>query len=242
MSENEPTNLKTDYWERKSLSHLKEMRLAKEYGLFPKKEGWRNTVEHLEVVDEVADVLAKATGMPEIDRRETRQAARLHDVYKRRQRELINQKGDKGQIEAAREQDEFVLKHGYSHKVVELINSVGHTSLIKFVKDPKAPELELKEELDLPTLIIHYADDITRGSEVVGIDTRIDAVENRKPPYPEATMGGDIFAGRTYYQVQRTVGHLVENRLASLVGLQPTQLTDFIKSKIDERIIQSSTL
>lgn len=88
----------------------------------------------------------------------------------------------------------------------------------------------------MPTLIIHYADDITRNNDLVTIDKRIDAMENRQPPYPEATLGGEIFGGRTYYQVQRIVGHLVENKLAQIIGIAPAQMQEFINLKISERI------
>lgn len=228
----------TNFWQIRTLEHLAEMRIAKNFGLFPKKEGWRNVVEHLLAVAEVADILAEATESSQQEREDLSLATLVHDVHKRRQKELIKLKGDEGQLRAFQEQAEFLIEHGYSSQVISLTESVGHTSLIKLLKDPGAEELELKGDLDLPTLIIHYADDIMSGSKIVNLDDRIDALENLDPPYPEASMGGDIFGGRTYYVVQREVGHLIENKLASLIGVgPPSKLPNFIKVKIDERIM-----
>lgn len=237
MTENGSENITTQYWAKKAADKIKEMRALKAYGLFPKKEGWRNVVEHLLVESEVVDVLGEACPISAEERKELNQAALLHDAYKRRQRELINQFGDEGQKLAAKEQDEFILSRGYSPKVVELTESTGHTSLEKLVENPIASILKLKENIDLLTLIIHYADDITSGSKIVSIDKRIDALENRQPPYPEATLGGDIFGGRTYYQVQRIVGHLIEKKLAPLLEVEdPTKIPEFILTRIEERI------
>ena len=229
---------RAEFWQIRTLEHLDEMRVAKSFGLFPKKEGWRNVVEHLLVVAETSDVLAEATGASQEERKALFTATLLHDVHKRRQKRLIKLRGDEGQLQAFREQKEYLNEHGYLPYVISLTESTGHTSLIRLLKNPGAEELELKEELDLPTLIIHYADDIVSGSEIIKLDDRIDALENRGSPYPEASMGGDIFGGRTYYVVQKEVGRLIENKLASLVGTEPpSDLPNFIKAKIEERMM-----
>lgn len=238
MSGNVETKDVTRYWSHRAIQGLPEMRLAKDkdLGLFPKKEGWRNVQEHELVEAEVADVLGEATGCSVKDRGDLFTAGLVHDVGKRLQIRLIKQKGDEGQLEAFRIQSQKMAEHGVSPRAVALTESVGHTSLVKFLQDPTAPDLKLRDDLDLPTLIIHYADDITRNNDLVTIDERIDALENRQPPYPEATLGGDIFGGRTYYPVQRIVGHLVENKLAEIIGIEPSKMLEFIRSRIRERI------
>lgn len=226
----------TRYWSHQAVRGLTTMRLAREMGLFPKKEGWRNVQEHELVQAEVSDVLAVATGCPERVRKDLSTAGRVHDVGKRLQIGLIKQKGDAGQLEAFRIQSQRMSESGVSERAIALTESCGHTSLVRFLKDPSAKELELRDNLDKPTLIIHYADDITRNTDLVTVDQRMNALENRQPPYPEAILGGDIFGGRTYYQVQRIVGHLVENKLAEMIGIAPQQMQEFIKSQINERI------
>lgn len=238
MSGNVETKDVTRYWSHRAIQGLPEMRLAKDkdLGLFPKKEGWRNVQEHELVEAEVADVLGEATGCSVKDRGDLFTAGLVHDVGKRLQIRLIKQKGDEGQLEAFSIQSQKMKEHGISPRAIALTESVGHTSLVNFLEDPTVIELKLCDDLDLPTLIIHYADDITRNNDLVTIDERIDALENRQPPYPEATLGGDIFGNRTYYQVQRIVGHLVENKLAEIIGIEPSKMLEFIRSRIRERI------
>lgn len=236
MIDNIETKAATRYWSHRAIQGLPMMRLAKEMGLFPEKEGWRNVQEHELVEAEVADVLAEATGCLAEDRKDLFTAGLVHDVGKRLQITLIKEKGDAGQLEAFSIQSQKMKEHGVSPRAIALTESVGHTSLVKFLEDPTASELKLRDNLDLPTLIIHYADDITRNNDLVTIDERIDALENRQPPYPEANLGGEIFGGRTYYQVQRIVGHLVENKLAEIIGVEPSQMLEFINLKISERI------
>lgn len=194
MTDNIETKAATKYWSHRAIQGLPSMRLAKDMGLFPKREGWRNVQEHELVEAEVADVLAVATGCSNQDQEDLFTAGLVHDVGKRLQIWLIKQKGDEGQLEAFRIQSQKMAEHGVSSRVIALTESVGHTSLVKFLEDQTAQDLKLRDDLDLPTLIIHYADDITRNNDLVTIDERIDAMENRQPPYPEATLGGDIFA------------------------------------------------
>lgn len=236
MTDNIETKAATKYWSRRAIQGLPSMRLAKDMGLFPKKEGWRNVQEHELVEAEVADVLAVATDCSAKDREDLFTAGLVHDVGKKLQIGLIKEKGDAGQLEAFRIQSQKMAEHGVSPRAITFTESVGHTSLVKFLQDPTAPDLKLCDDFDLPTLIIHYSDDITKNNDLVTIDERMDVLENRQPPYPEATLGGDIFGGRTYYQVQRIVGHLVENKLAEIIGIEPSQMLEFIRSQISERI------
>lgn len=241
MAYNVENRAATKYWIHRSFHQgLNIMRLAKDMGLFPKKERWRNVQEHELVEAEVADVLAVTTGCSAKDREDLFTAALVHDVGKKKQRELIDQKGDEGSLEAFRIQSQKMAEYGVSPRIIALTESCGHTSLVRFLKDPTATDLELSDGLDTPTLILHYADDITKNTDLVTIDERMDALENRQPPYPEATLGGDIFGGRTYYQVQRIVGHLVEGKLAAIIGIEPEQMQGFIISQINERIRQYS--
>ena len=87
---------KTRYFTRKTLTYLPEMRWAKAAGLFPKKEGWRNVVEHMVVEAEAVDVLSEALGISEELRKNLVTAAVLHDVYKRKEKDIAQEKGASG--------------------------------------------------------------------------------------------------------------------------------------------------
>lgn len=230
---------KTGYWQKRALQNLPAMRVAKNAGLFPKKEEWRNVVGHELVAAEAVDVLAELVELPISKKEFLYQAALLHDVGKRKQRALINEKGESGAKEVFHWQADFLRQNGYSEKVIQLTETVGHTSLIKLVKDPKSEILELKDEIDLASMIMHYVDSISMGSNIVSVDKRIDVLEKRQPPYPEVGKGGEIFGGRTYYQIQRIVGHLIEEKLAIILGIEnPRAIPGLIRAKIEERIEQ----
>lgn len=221
---------KTRYFTKKTLAHLPEMRKAKEAGLFPKKEGWRNVVEHMVVEAEAADVLAEAFNVPEKKRKALNTAATLHDVYKRRERELASQKGATGFDEAAASQSEFLRQQGYSDETIALTESVGHTSLIKFQDLSKIP---------LIFKIIHYVDDITLNNDLVILDDRIDALE-ANPRYAELNQQGVAIFGKPYFTVQREISKVIEREFAAAIDLSdPTQLPLWIKNRILERITKN---
>ena len=231
-------NLKeTRYWIRQTRKYYPQLKLSKKTGLVERgPNNFRNVWWHEIMESEAADVLAEAFGLPEEKRSNLRQATLTHDLIKRRQKELIEKEGNTGQLKAFAQQAQILRGEGYSQEVINLTESVGHTSLINLIKDPQAPSLELKDGLDLSILIIHYADDITKGPGIVTIDQRMSDLENRQPPYPEATMGGDIFGGRTYYQTQRAIAHIIEDKFADMLKISASEVPTFITTRIVERI------
>ena len=221
---------KTRYFTRKTLAHLPEMRLAKTAGLLPKKEGWANVTEHMLVEAEAADVLAEALGVPNTERKKLVTAAMLHDVYKRKERELASQKGAAGFEEAAVSQSEFIRQGEYSEEIIVLTESVGHTSLIKFKDLSKIP---------LVFKIMHYVDDVTLNNDLVLLDERIDALE-ANPRYAELNQQGVAIFGKPYFTVQRETSKKIEQEFAQQLGLgDPTQLPFWIRERILERIKQN---
>lgn len=237
MSEGVKEKQQTKYWQKRSLQHLPEMRAAKAAGLFPKKEGWSNVVEHEIVEAEACDVLADALGLPSTERTQLRDAAALHDVFKRREKELMEKMGPSGYDVGQEEEAKFLKERGYSEEIIRLARSVGHSSLFPMIKDPKAPQLKVREDIDLSTLIIHYIDDITLNSDLVPLNQRIDYLE-KNPRYTETNeQGRAVFAGRAYFEVQREVSRQIEERFARILGVEPPEkLPEWIKTKIAERI------
>lgn len=218
---------KVRYFTRKTLKHLPEMRMAKKTGLFPKKEGWRNVPEHMLVETEAADVLAETLGVPAHERKTLDTAAMLHDVYKRRERELALQKGVAGFDEAAASQSKFLRQQGYSDETIALTESVGHTSLVKF---------QNLSEIPLIFKIIHYVDDITLNNDLVPLDDRIDALE-ANPRYAGLNQEGVKIFGKPYFTVQREISKKIEQEFAAAVNLQDhSQLPLWIRNRILERI------
>ena len=218
---------KTRYFQGKTTSHISEMRQAKKSGLFPKKERWRNVVEHMIVEAEAVDVLAEALGVSDIERKNLYTSALLHDVYKRREKEIATEKGASGYDESARLQAEWIRSLGYSNDIVEMTESTGHASLVRF---------QDLDQISVVQKIIHYADDITQGNDLVSLDQRIDGLE-ANPSYKEINQKGVEVLGRTYFVVQRETSKKIEKEFADKIGLEdPTQLPLWIRDRILKRI------
>jgi len=220
---------KTRYFTRKTLAHLPEMRRAKEVGLFPKKENWRNVVEHMLVEAEATDVLVEALGVSDEERIKLVTAAMLHDVYKRREKELAQQKGATGFDEAARLQSQWLRELGYSEEIIELTESVAQTSLSKF---------QNLGEVSFTRKIIHHVDDVTLNNDLVSLDERIDALE-ANPRYSELNKQGIAIFGRPYFTVQREISKKIEQEFAAKIGLpDQAQLPLWIKEQILQKIVK----
>lgn len=255
MGEGQSDKEVTKYWQRQTLKHLPEMRAAKAAGLFPtrdeyqqaaekgiipkkvKEKSFRNVVEHELVEAEACDILAEALGLPEDQREILRDAASLHDVKKREERELFEQEGPEGAKRSEEEQVAFLRNRGYRKKVVKLTQSVGGYSLVSFVEDPKASQLKLRDDIDLSALIIHYADDITLKGNLVPLRERIAYVKQKYKVEDEESR--NIFAGRLSSDVQFEVSRQIEEIFAKKLGIDPPErLPEWIREKIAERIGQ----
>lgn len=226
---------KTNYWQKRSLEHIREMRAARLAGLFPKSEGWRNVVEHELVEFEAFDVLAEAVGLSIDERRKGATASLLHDVFKRKEREAFVLKGPEGAKNTDKEQVEFLESLGYEQGIAELTKLVGGYSLPYFLEDSQDEALTLKKDIPLTELIIHYVDDITLGNELVPLKKRIEYVKGRYKEEDEAGKG--MFGGRPPSDVQYEVSRQIEMKLAGLVGVEePESLPNWINTKIEKRI------
>ncbi len=223
------------FWQKRTLTHLKEMRAEKLAGLFPKKEGWRNVVAHELVEAEGADVLADILGLPQELREKLYSAALLHDVYKRKEREAFKERGSTGAEETDKQQGSFIESLGFDEKIAELGSLAGGYALPYFLEDPGAEVLTIKKELPIEDLIIHYVDDITLGSDLVPLKQRVAYVKETYKEEDEAGM--KMFGGRLPSDVQFEVSRQIEIKLAGLVGVDNSEtLPEWIKSKILERI------
>jgi hypothetical protein len=117
--------------------------------------------------------------------------------------------------------------HGFSDEVIKLTEAVGHGALVRM----RSGKATLSEK------IIHYADDIVLGASISSLDARIDYLE-KNPNYRELNESGKkIFHGKTYFEIQREVGHTLEKEFAEKLGLkEPAMLPELLSAKIYERI------
>lgn len=169
---------------------------------------WANVFDHCVTEARAASLLAVALKLSTQDKDDLIKAAFLHDWNKRNEREAANKEGYKAYNEHASLSAKGLSEMGYSKRVVELTEAVGHTSL-------KA----IEASTDFLARVMHYLDDVTHGDKVVGLDERVDQLE-AAPRYKELNESGRaIHGGRTYFQVQRQVGKAIEAEIEARLGL-----------------------
>lgn len=157
------------------------------------------------------------------------QSALVHDAYKRRERENANavDGAAKAYDDAVEGSSSFLLNIGFDPEIVQLTERLGHLSLKHM----------LGSDVTLADCVVHYADDIVAGNDIVSHSERMDYLDNRaRPgePYEKLNKAGKkIFHGRGYFQIQREVGQSIEIQLAGLVGCEPAKaLPYYLKEKI----------
>ena len=162
---------------------------------------WANVYDHCKTEAAVALVLSDLLKLSNEERDILAKAAILHDWYKRVERET-SVKGVDEYNKAVKDSYDKLLELGVDKRIVDVAHSVGHTSLSGIQATP-----------DFLKKIMHFIDDITHGSMVVGIDKRIDEIE-KKEGYKELNESGRVVHnGRTYFEVQREVGNTIREEI-----------------------------
>lgn len=212
------------------------IKLYQEHGLLPKNEGWSNVARHCLVEAASADTIAEQLNFSDKDKHDLSQAALLHDFYKRRSIEMINEEKEKimqglegnvteADIESSNRTIEILRKSGISEDVIQILsNSLGYAS----IEEPNA------EKLSLPEKILHYLDDITLNENIVSLRERIEMLKLR---YPQINEEGVARYGKPTYDQQFEIGSKIERELANLLELERSEdLPEYIKEKLIERI------
>lgn len=210
---------RTKFFSDFAISHIGALRLHKDQGLFPKKEGWRNVVEHCLVEAVAADCLSEVLHLSERNRTILVAGALLHDFYKRKEIELMRESGQTSVMVVKQTEDsatQYLQSKGISSDIIKIVNSVGAANLEYF--ETESPTMEEK--------LMHYIDDITDGDSIVSLEDRIASAIKR---YPD--LDADIA------QRMLAVSKKIESEVAEMIGLDDArELPNFIKGKIEERI------
>lgn len=229
---------KRRFFVRLGLSVREALKLHKKSGLWDRKEGWRNVSDHCLVEVARADVLADKLGLPEDIKKDLKIAAALHDFFKKSEKEILAAGGESwdSSEKAHQEATRQMQKAGFNERVIRLANAVEHGSLAEIESILKKGQLSPE---DTACLVLHYIDDYTIGSDwtspaertpngdrINDLDRRMDKNESnpRYTRYNEEAMA--YFDGKTAFEAQRQTGHLVEERLAILLGEKTGQVVD----------------
>lgn len=205
---------------------------------------WGNPTEHCLIEAAIAEIIAEILGLSETDKKTLIIAALLHDWRKRGEIEETKGETDPKKIEESYEKSKrMLLESGIENveTLVRLAESVAHTSLNTFAA--LQPDNSIAPLEDLPDLemIMHYIDDITRGTNIVSLDERMDYLDQAaEERYPFNEKGKAIWGGRTFFQAQREIGRLIEQKLAEKAGFEEQKdLPNILKQRLLERISES---
>jgi hypothetical protein len=214
-------------WSSWAQNHLREMRVAKEAGLFPKSEGWRNTVEHSLTVNASAVLLGRkiqALGHP-IDLTILDQASILHDIAKRRDKEAKISRDQEHQIGYARR---ILQQNNYPEKVILGAEYSGRVAEIYL---PEEEQIIAIDKIPLENLIVAYADARVRNTNLVPLEEARDKNKEKIP--------GDAPFYDKWYQFYKKV----EDRVFSLTeeSFRPSDLNDMTVNEMVENEYSART-
>lgn len=207
-----------------------------------RKVRWGDPTQHCLVELAASEILSDMLNLPDQDKQDFAVTALVHDAQKRPEIEKGRGVKDPTRIEEIyRESKQFLLDNGVSPRIVELTGRVAHTSLPDFATLEADGSLKLKEGMPIVDMAMHYLDDITRGTDIVPFDERMDYLDSvAATRYPYNEEGRAIWGGRTFFEAQREVGHLIEEKLAKAAGVEnPKDLPNIIKAKLQEAIAQA---
>jgi len=231
---------RTNFFSKIALHTKDALKMHKRAGLWEKKEGrrdWGNVSEHCLVVVARAMVLAEKLNLSEDIKKDIAMAAALHDFFKKGQKEVVTAGGlTWDSFEAAsKESARQVQEAGFDERIVRLVNSTGAEDSIQDVENV-LKQKKLSEE-DAASLILHYVDDYTIGSDwanpveslsdgrqINDLDRRVDKNISNQRYAILNEEGKKHFHGQTLYDAQRRVGHLNEERLVDLINEKGGQL------------------
>ncbi len=210
--------------------------------LFEKSKRWGDPTEHCLVEAAAAEELADMLKLAPEEKEKLVIATLVHDAGKKFEIESTKGVTDPEKIEAAySESEKRLLEHGVSKDVVSLTKKVAHTSLPYFAIIEEGNVVKLKPNLQITEMVMHYIDDITRGTTIVTLDERMDYLDLvAVTRYPYNEKGRVLWGGRTFFQAQREVGHLIEDYLAERAGVDtPKELPHIIFKRLNEKISNS---
>lgn len=208
-----------------------------------KKQRWGNPTEHCLVETAVAEDVAKRLQLSKADGNNLVIAALIHDWRKRGEIEETRGVTDPKVIEASyRKSKDELRQYGIPQEAVDLTECVAHTSLPRFARVNEDNSLSLRDDIPVVEMAMHYIDDITKGTDIVTLDKRMDYLDDAalEGKYPYNDAGKDIWGGRTFFQAQREIGHLIEDQLAAIIGIDnPRELPLLLQNSLMENIASS---
>lgn len=201
---------KRQAWSDWAIRHFGEMKLAKTAGLFPKSEGWRNTVEHSMVVNAlsmyVGQKISEMGNKLDLDTLDS--GSMLHDIGKRRNKELDISRDNELTKGVAKE---LIKNSGYSDDVARVAMYSGRVPEIYLEQSEQEKAINNKP---IEELITAYSDARVRNTNIVALNIARDKNKEKVP------------ADSDFYDKWYKFYSTVEQRIISLAGIEATELND----------------
>ncbi len=201
---------KISVWNKWSLRHTSELRLAKEAKLLgPEGKVSRNVVEHLLVVNALANFIAREASRAglSINSDVVDKASILHDISKR----LDEEKGI-GYQQKSSIMAELLEKAGYNDTVIETAQYTGRVDGM-FMEEPISQQEDIVKK-SLEALIVAYSDARVRNTDIVSLEQARDLNKQKVPK--DATIYDRWYA---FYKQ-------VEERIFSDLRIKPGDVTN----------------
>ncbi len=220
------------YFRKLLIAARTELKIHQDAGLWGEKgskEDWRNVTEHCAVEAARVGVIGELVGLSPDVQQDLATAAWLHDAGKKEELALARSNGMSFESFVISEQRarERLTTAGYSDRIVRLSTSVGVGVLSETETILAKPSLS---DDDTAFLIMHYIDDITSDSKSIrpaefisdgtvinDLDRRIDKNQANQNYTRLNEEGKEHFSGKSSFQMQREIGHKVEDRLFTLL-------------------------
>lgn len=189
-----------------------------------KREGWKSVKEHQVTQLLAAKILGGMLGLSEGDQKKLEKVALVHDWTKR-----LDKRPEDFSSDDIKKIELFLEKAGPDE---DLMAATG----------PEFLEKTLYCAPSFLEFLQFYLDDITKGSEIVCFDDRIDEVSARRQDLNEDQILTQRLAGRRYWDLEREIGHEVEKVIFSLLtkkGISltsPKEIPSLISSKMKEQM------
>lgn len=187
------------------------------------KNKWRNSVEHQVTQLTAARALRDLLGLSDEEGTKLEKTAIVHDWGKRMGIDPC------AFTDTERERAKILLSK--VNPDPDLMNATG-PQFLQRVLAGKASFLEFVQ---------FYLDDITKGSEIVSFDERIDEVSARRQDLDEDQKMTEALGGRKYWTVEREIGHTVERMIFDRLverGIKvssPKEIPSLIRNKMEEQ-------
>ncbi len=222
---------------------------------------WRNVTDHCLMEAARAEIFSKKLDLPPGVAQDLAVAAALHDFCKKFDIQYTKEdiaaggSGRRGYLRSERESGAILRKAGFSERIIRISESTnGEPETLMAIK--KIIGVDEISDDDLAYVVLHYIDGYTTGSELVApAEKHMNDIDRRmmrnaeNPDYRKMNQEALIsykgipgFEGKTRFEAQAMVGHLIEDKLTKLIHartgekIHPRRLPEIIDEALRRAI------